>query len=304
VAREIVEVNRQAKKPIVCNFMTDLSQERYRKTMRILKEGSVPFYANPSDAARVLGALSKYGRLRRRDIGEPETFAGVDAARAASIIEQARKAGRSILSASDVYSIFEAYGLPIAPWAVVESAAAAVDAAERIGYPVVVKVDSEEIDHKSDMGGVVINLKSVGEVRAAVEKMQGALGQFGKLKFLVQKFLPGGRELIIGATAAQDLGHLVMFGLGGIYVEVLKDVVFKIAPVTRYEAREMLKSIKTAALLDGIRGEKGIDKEKVVDLIQRISLLLTDLPMIQEMDLNPIMAFEDAVYAVDGRIRI
>jgi acetyltransferase len=304
VAREIVEVNRQAKKPIVCNFMTDLSQERYRKTMRILKEGNVPFYANPSDAARVLGALSKYGRLRRRDIGEPETFAGIDAARAASIIGKAQQAGRGILSATDVYSIFEAYGIPVAPWAVVESAAAAVDAANRIGYPVVVKVDSEEIDHKSDMGGVVINLKNADEVRAAVEKMQGALGKFGKLRFLVQKFLPGGRELIIGATAAQDLGHLVMFGLGGIYVEVLKDVVFKVAPVTRYEAQEMLKSIKTAALLDGIRGEKGIDKEKVVDLIQRISLLLTDLPMIQEMDLNPIMAFEDAVYAVDGRIRI
>jgi acetyltransferase len=304
VAREIVEVSRQAKKPLVCNFMTDLSKERYRKTMSILKEGGVPFYANPSDAAKVLGALTRYGQLQHRDIGQPETFSGIDAARAASIIEQARKAGRDILSATDVYTIFEAYGLPVAPWEVVESAAAAVDAADRIGYPVVVKVDSEEIDHKSDMGGVVINLKNAGEVRAAVEKMQGALGQFGKLKFLVQKFLPGGRELIIGATAAQDLGHLVMFGLGGIYVEVLKDVVFKIAPVTRHEAREMLKSIKTAALLDGIRGEKGIDKEKVVDLIQRISLLLTDLPMIQEMDLNPIMAFEDAVYAVDGRIRI
>jgi acetyltransferase len=124
------------------------------------------------------------------------------------------------------------------------------------------------------------------------------------LSFLVQKFLPGGRELIIGASAERELGHLVMFGLGGIYVEVLKDVVFKIAPVTEVEAREMLASIKTAALLDGIRGGKGVDKEKIVDLIQRISLLLTDLPMIQEMDLNPIMAFPDAVYAVDGRIRI
>jgi acetate---CoA ligase (ADP-forming) len=304
VAREIVEVNRLAKKPLVCNFMTDLSKERYRKTMRILKEGGVPFYANPSDAAKVLGALSRYGRLQRRDIGKPETFSGIDAARAASIVEQAQQAGRSILSATDVYSIFEAYGIPVARWSVVESAAAAIEAAERIGYPVVVKVDSEEIDHKSDMGGVVINLKNAGEVRAAVEKMQENLGRFGQLSFLVQKFMPGGRELIIGATAEHDLGHLVMFGLGGIYVEVLKDVVFKIAPVTRYEAQEMLDSIKTAALLDGVRGEKGIDKEKVIDLIQRISLLLTDLPMIQEMDLNPIMAFENAVYAVDGRIRI
>jgi acetate---CoA ligase (ADP-forming) len=304
VAQEIVAVNRQGKKPLVCNFMTDLSQERYQKTMRILKEGGVPFYANPTDAAKVLGALSRYGRLQRRDIGQPETFSDIDAAKARSVIEQAQQAGRSILSATDVYTIFEAYGLPVAKWSVVDSAAAAVQAADRIGYPVVVKVDSEEIDHKSDMGGVVINLKDADAVRAAVEKMQGALGKFGKLRFLVQKFLPGGRELIIGATAEHGLGHLVMFGLGGIYVEILKDVVFKIAPVTRYEAQEMLDSIKTAALLDGIRGEKGVDKAQIVQLIQRISLLLTDLPMIQEMDLNPIMAFEDAVYAVDGRIRI
>ena len=95
-----------------------------------------------------------------------------------------------------------------------------------------------------------------------------------------------------------------MFGLGGIYVEVLKDVVFKIAPVTRVEAREMLAGIRTAALLDGMRGEKGIDREEVIDLILRVSQLLTDLPMIQEMDLNPIIAFENAVFAVDGRIRI
>jgi len=120
----------------------------------------------------------------------------------------------------------------------------------------------------------------------------------------VQKFLPGGRELIVGASAERGLGHLVMFGLGGIHVEVLKDVVFKIAPVTRVEALEMLDSIRAKALLDGIRGQKGVDKEGIVSLIQRISQLLIDLPMIREMDLNPVMAFEDSVVAVDCRIRI
>src|SRR5659263_545486 len=223
VAREIAAVSALGKKPIVCNFMTDLSQERYRITMRILKEGGVPFYANPTAAA---GA-----------------------------------------------------------------------AADAIGYPVVVKVDAEAIDHKSDMGGVAVNLKDAAAVRAAVEGMKGRLGTPGTLRFLVQKFLPGGRELIVGASVSRGLGHLVMFGLGGIYVEVLKDVAFKIAPVTRVEAREMLAAIKTKALLEGMRGEKGTDKEKVIDLILRVSQLLTDLPMIQEMDLNPILAFENAVYA-------
>ena len=304
VARQIVEVNKLARKPIVCNFMTDLSQERFQITMRILKEGCVPFYANPSDAAKALGALHKFGQLKRRDIGQPTQFAGIDAVKAASIIEKARQEGRSVLSATDVYTIFEAYGIPVAGWRVVATAAEAVAAAEAIGYPVVVKVDCEEIDHKSDMGGVAINLKDAEAVRSTVDDMQARLGKFGALRFFVQKFLPGGRELIIGAAAERELGHLVMFGLGGIYVEVLKDVVFKIAPVTHLEAGEMLSGIKTAALLDGVRGEKGVDKEAIINLIQRVSQLLTDLPMIQEMDMNPIMAFADGVYAVDGRIRI
>jgi len=234
----------------------------------------------------------------------PENFKDVNPAIAREVIEQAQQAGRSVLSAADVYTIFDAYGIPVAGWDVVETADQAVAAADKIGYPVVVKVDCEEIDHKSDMGGVAVNLKDGAAVRAAVVDMQNRLGSFGKLNFFVQKFLPGGRELIIGATAERELGHLVMFGLGGIYVEVLKDVVFKIAPVTKIEAIEMLGSLKTSALLHGVRGEQGIDKSKVINLIQRVSLLLTDLPMIQEMDMNPIMAFSDSVYAVDGRIRI
>ena len=304
VARQIVAASREGSKPVVCNFMTDLTQERYRATMRILKDGGIPFYATPSAAARALGALARYGRLRRRDIGTPELPAGCTPARAREALEQARKAGRSILSAADVYTIFESYGIPVASWRVVGTAAEAVSAAAAIGYPVVVKVDAERIDHKSDMGGVAVNLGDADAVRSAVEGMQKRLGSYGELRFLVQKFLPGGRELILGATAAGNLGHLVMFGLGGVYVEVLKDVVFKIAPVTRVEAREMLAAIRTKALLDGVRGQKGVDQGKVVDLILRVSALLTDLPEIQEMDLNPVMAFENAVAAVDGRIRI
>jgi len=304
VAREIVEVNRQRRKPLVCNFMTNIKLERYQRTMAILKEGEVPFYANPGDAARALGALVEYGRIQQRDIGQPQIFSGVDAERARKIIERAKQAGREVLSAIEVYGIFEAYDLPVAPWRVVNNAEDAAAAAEEIGYPVVVKVDCAEIDHKSDMGGVAINLKNAAAVRDTVDEIQGRLGHFGELGFLVQKFLPGGRELIIGASAERELGHLVMFGLGGIYVEVLKDVIFKIAPVTKVEAEEMLAGIKTSALLDGVRGESGINKQAVIELIQRVSQLLGDLPTIQEMDLNPIMAFADKVYAVDGRIRI
>jgi acetyltransferase len=301
VAREIAAVSQLARKPIVCNFMTDLSQTRYQETHRILQEGGVPCYANPTAAAHALAALIHYGQLRQRNIGVPDHFANVFPNRAASIFQGAQAAGRTILSAFEVYSILEAYGIPVADWAVVEDPEAASEAAARIGYPVVLKVDSEELDHKSDAGGVAINVKDEAEVRATIKDMQARLGA---KKYLVQKFLPGGRELIIGASTSRGLGHLLMFGLGGIYVEILKDVVFKIAPVTEVEAQEMLSSLKTSALLDGVRGQKGVNKPAVVELIQRVSQLLTDFPMIDEMDLNPVMAFEDAVYAVDGRIRI
>jgi len=124
------------------------------------------------------------------------------------------------------------------------------------------------------------------------------------LKFFIQKYLPDGRELIAGVNAERDLGHLIMFGIGGIHVEVFKDVVLKIAPVTEFEASEMLSSIKASKLLDGVRGEKAIHKESVIEIIQRLSQLVTDLPVIKEMDLNPIMAFEDSVFVVDARIKI
>lgn len=304
IAREIVAVSRQGKKPIVCNFMTDMTQERFQITQRILLDGGVPCFAYPSDAARVLGALARYGRIGRHPIGQAEVFADVDAGKARAIVDAAKKAGRSILSAQEVYGIFESYGIPVAPWGVAGAAAEAVAVAERIGYPVVVKVDCEDIDHKSDLGGVVIDLKDAAAVRATVEDMQTRLGHFGRLRFFIQKFMPGGQELIVGASVERDLGHLMMFGLGGIYVEVLKDVVFKLAPVTRVEAESMLASIKSAALLDGVRGRPAVCRAGLVEAIQRLSMLLGDLPSIQEMDVNPIMAFENAVFVVDGRIRI
>ncbi|MGE5753908.1 MAG: acetate--CoA ligase family protein, partial [Deltaproteobacteria bacterium] len=173
VARQIVEASRKGSKPVVCNFMTDLTQERYRVTMQILKEGGIPFYATPTAAARALAALVKYGRLRQRDIGQPRTFPGVDASKASAVVEQARRGGRSVLSAAEVYTILEAYGIPVAGWKVVQSAAEAVAAAESIGYPVAVKVDAEAIDHKSDRGGVAVNLEDAAAVRSAVEEMQG-----------------------------------------------------------------------------------------------------------------------------------
>jgi acetyltransferase len=301
IAREIVAVSNQQKKPIVCNLMTDRRQ--WTEVVKILQEGGVPCFSLPGEAARAMTALVRYRRIRDRKIGQAKTFADVDKAGGQEIIRKAKLAGRSNLSAEQVYEILSTYKIPLADWRLVNSAEEAEKAAAEIGYPVVVKADAVSILHKSDMGGVAVNLQEGDAVRKAVQQMEKNLSADG-LRFFIQKYHPGGMELIMGAKAEEGLGHIIMFGLGGIYVEIMKDVVFNLAPVTSAEADEMLSSIKGASLLRGVRGQKGVDQAQLIEIIQRLSQLVSDLPQIQEMDLNPLMAFEDSVYVVDARISI
>jgi acyl-CoA synthetase (NDP forming) len=301
IAKEIVEVNKARRKPIICNLMTDKRQ--WTETFRIMREGGVPCYSFPGTAARVLVALTQYSQVRSREIGKAREFDDADKGRAEGILQKAREAGRGVLSASEVYEVLAAYGIPAADWRIANDAEAAVKAAAEIGFPVVVKADSRSIVHKSDVGGVVVNLKDGNAVRSVVEEMEKTL-EAEDLRFFVQQYLPGGLEIIVGAKAEEGLGHLVMFGIGGIYVEILKDMVFKLSPVTTGEAWEMLSSIKGAPLLKGARGRKAVDEEGIIEVIQRVSQLVTELPTIQEMDLNPIIAYEDRVSVVDARVSI
>jgi acetyltransferase len=268
-----------------------------------MKEGGIPCYDFPEMAAKALAALTRFGEIKRRETGEVKKFDDVNKSKAEAILSAVNKSNREILTSEEVYDVIAAYGIPVADWKIASNLEDAEKAADEIGFPVVIKADAESIIHKSDAGGVAVNLKDKNEVRIAVEKMQKNFDETD-LQFFVQKYMPGGRELIVGAKAEPGLGHLIMFGIGGIFVEVLKDVIFKIAPVTNVEAQDMLSSIKAAPLLNGIRGEKGVNKDGVIEIIQRISQLITDLPMIQEMDLNPIIAYEDHVLAVDARIKI
>lgn len=301
VARNIVEVSRMKRKPIVCNFMTNISMERFQKTAKILKDGGVPCYSFPTTAAKALGALYKYHKLRSRDISEAKVFTDIDKNKAEVLINKSKAPGK-FLSTAAVYQVLDAYKIPVAAWRIANNLDDIIKAANDIGFPVVIKADAESLVHKSDLGGVAINIKNKEEVVTVVEEMKKKFDA-ADLKFFVQKFLPGGRELIAGVSAQRELEHLIMFGAGGIYVEVIKDVVFKLAPVTGLEAKEMLASIKTSKLLDGVRGEKEINKESVIEIIQRLSQLVSDFPEIQEVDMNPIMAFHDKAFVVDARIR-
>jgi acyl-CoA synthetase (NDP forming) len=301
IARELVEVNKERRKPIICNLMTDKRQ--WAGTVEILKQGDVPYYDFPSTAAKVLVALTLYSELRAREIGEVRWFNDVDRENVDDVLRTARKADREFLSANEVYEVLNAYRIPVADWQIATNAAEAVEAAAQIDFPVVVKADSETIVHKSDVGGVAVDLWSSDAVRSVVEEMEERL-ESKDLKFLIQKYLPGGKEVIIGAKAEKGLGHIMMFGIGGIYVEIMKDVVFKLTPVTTFEAQEMISSLQTSPLLRGIRGEKGVHEEGIIEIIQRLSQLVSDYPTIQELDLNPVIAYEDQVFVVDARISI
>lgn len=301
IAREIVEVNKQKRKPIVCNLMTDKRQ--WADTVRILKEGEVPLYSFPSSAAKALVALTRYGDIRSREIGVAKRFDDVDRDRAAEVLRAVLDTGRIALSSEEVYGVLTAYGIPSADWRLVEDAEQAVSAAEEIGYPVVVKADAETIIHKTDVAGVALDLEDDRAVRSAVEEMERSL-RAEKPRFLVQRYFPGGKEVILGAKKEEGLGHMLMFGIGGIYAEVLKDVVFKLTPITQVEAQEMICSIQAAPILQGVRGQAGVHQAGIVEVIQRLSQLVSELPMIEEMDLNPILAYEDRVMVVDARILV
>jgi acyl-CoA synthetase (NDP forming) len=301
IAREIVAVSQQRRKPLVCNLMTD--RQQWSEVVRILREGGVPCYPLPGEAARAMAALVHYHVIRSRETAAAQTFADVQPDKARKIMAKVRAAGRTQLAAAEVYGILDAYKIPTAKWRLAAGPAEAAEAAAKIGFPVVVKADAASVLHKSDMGGVAVNLGSASAVKRAAAQMQKAIPA-PDLRFFVQKYLPGGLEIIMGAKAEEGLGHAVVFGLGGIHVEVLKDVVFHLTPVSAPEAREMLAAVKSAALLSGVRGQPGVNREKLAEILQRLSQLLADLPEIQEMDLNPIMAFADKVFVVDARISL
>lgn len=298
VAREIVAAAKAGSKPIVCNYMTD--KQKWSGTSKILKDGEIPCFDFAETAARALYSLVSYNKIKTAKEGSVKLFADVNKDKVRAILDNARSHNKEVLSAAEVYGILEAYRIPVAAWKVANDSNSVISAANTIGFPVVLKVDSEKIIHKSDEGGVVVNIQDAKEAAAIVETMNAKFGT--GIRFFVQKYLPKRWELIIGAQAVKGIGHIIMFGLGGTFVEVFRDIAFTISPVSDTEAMELVSSIKAAPLIHGFRGEKGINKGKIVEIIQRISMLGTDFPGIKELDLNPLFASGDDICVVDARI--
>ena len=304
IAQAILDVKLTTKKPIAaCIFgLTDLSPE-----VTFLEEHGVPAYTFPEEAVQGLGALVRYHTWWTRPRTDVREFP-VDRAAARRFISRAQANNTLLLSQGNARGLLEAYGITFPRVRQVHSATEAVAAAEAIGYPVVLKVVAPEISHKTESGGVALGINDAEELRGAWEKMQETL----KLRapgahiegFDVEAQVLGGKEVIIGIQRDPSFGPIIVFGMGGIYVEVLRDVTFRLAPIRALSAEHMVESVRGYPVLKGVRGEGPSDLAALTEAIQRVSQLAVDFPEVLELDINPLLvrAPGDGVVAVDARV--
>jgi acyl-CoA synthetase (NDP forming) len=222
------------------------------------------------------------------------------------IISQARSENRKALLEPEAKTICMEYGISVTKFNVAKNEKEAAEFAAATGFPVVLKIVSPEIIHKSDAGGVIVNLKTKEEVQAAYNKILQNVKAYKPdaniVGILVQEMAPSSTEVIIGAVKDPQFGQTIMFGLGGIFVELLKDVTFRVAPIDEQEAAEMVVGVKAFPLLNGYRGSKPADVKAIVNLLLCVSKLVMDHPEIKELDLNPILVYPQGAKTVDARI--
>ena len=224
----------------------------------------------------------------------------------AKIINQAKKEGRKALLETEAKTICAEYGIPVTKFNLAKNEKEAAAYADQIGYPIVLKIVSPDIIHKSDAGGVIVNLKTPAEVASAYQKIiENAKKYKADAKIvgvLVQEMAPQSTEVIVGAIKDPQFGQTIMFGLGGIFVELLKDVNFRVAPITSEDAKEMIMQLKAYPLLKGYRNTPPADIDALVTILTNTSRLVMDNPEIKELDLNPVMAYPKGAKTVDARI--
>jgi len=305
-AETIAEASARTEKPVLASFMGSLTAE---KGARLLRQKGVPAYPHPERAVVTLDAMCRFYRWTKTPAEQAPQLA-LDAEAIRVTLQEARRAGMAALGERHARRIVEACGLRVARSVLAPTEAEAIRAAEQMGYPVVMKISSDDILHKSEAGGVKLDLEDRDEVRTAFREITaGARAYKPDARVdgvLVQEMLQGGTQIIVGFQRDPQFGVLVMFGLGGIYVEALKDVTFRVAPITPRDAREMTEEIKTAEILRGFRGSEPADLDALTDCILRISRLALDFPELAECDINPLLVFGKGkgVAAVDARFAL
>jgi acetyl coenzyme A synthetase (ADP forming)-like protein len=302
-ARAIAKSSR-GEKPILAAFMGALDVEPGRKELAL---ANIPDYPAPERAVGALKAMCDYVAWRNRPPRVVARFP-VNLRRAERIIARHLRAGMLQVGEVKAKEILQAYDFDIPPGQLAGSAEQAVEVAQMLGFPVAMKISSPDIIHKSDMGGVKLSLSNPEQVRDAYELMMLRIGRRAPEARLdgayIEKMCPRGREVILGMTRDPQFGPMLMFGLGGIFVEVMKDVTFHLAPITAEEAMQMLMGTKSYALLIGARGQARVDLAAIAGALQRISQLVTDFPQIAEMDINPFIVGEAGTPSVAADARI
>ncbi len=304
-ADAIGKVAQAIDKPVITCFM---GEAKVKPGVDRLEKFGIPNYPFPERAAQAFKAMSDYRQIQSRPAPEYVEF-DVDQETTRQVFDAVRGEGRLAIGDSEARLILTAYGMKIPVSELAADPDQAVDIANKIGYPVVLKIASPDILHKTDVGGVKVGLRNAEEVRDAFELMvyraQRYLPQAHLWGCLVQEMVPsGGLEVLVGMNRDPQFGPLVTFGLGGIYVETLKDVTFRVAPFSVQSAENMLSEIRAQALLDGVRGEPAVDKQAIVDTLLRIGQLVQDFPEIVELDINPLMVYPQGMGAIAIDMRL
>ncbi len=292
LAEVIVKMSKKHNKTMLASLM---GLDEGIKNREILAKGDVPYYTYAEGAIRTLKAMLKFVDWIKTPQGNISKFK-VDKRKVQKIFDNVKKERRTSLLEEEGIQILRTYGFSLPKSILAKTESDAVKAAIKIRFPVVMKIASPQIIHKSDAGGVKVGLKNDKEVLSAFREIVKNAKKYDKKALikgvLIVEMVKGGKEMIIGSKLEPGFGPVIMLGMGGIYVEILKDVTFRLAPVTDKEANDMISSIKTQKLLKGVRGEKPSDINKLSECIQRLSQLVTDFKEIKELDMNPVLVME------------
>jgi acetyltransferase len=281
-------------KPVAFCYLTEEEELAYIK-----RTFDYPIFIEPEDALSAL-AISREHYRKRKIVREKPPSYSVNRSHVKHLIHKAKKEKRDPIL-PEAFEVLQAYGIPVADYQVVYRKEDLKKTMNKIKGTVALKVISPEISHKSDVGGVVLNIRDLSEA----ERVYSEMNKLGKRRFsgvLVQKMISDGKEVILGAKRDPYFGPVVLFGLGGIYVEVFKESSLRVAPINRPEAEEMISELKTASILKGVRGERPLDIKALVENLLRLSQLMMDLPEIEGIDINPVKVLEKGAVAVDARI--
>jgi acetyl coenzyme A synthetase (ADP forming)-like protein len=295
VARAIVEGSAGSTKPVLANFISARGAPR--------ELAPIPSYLFPEAAVTALARVTAYGAWRRRPKGLIPTFADIRTDVLRDVVDKALARGEGWLTPAEMETLVKAVGISTTPARLVTTAEEAVAAADEMGYPVVLKVVGPEIVHKTEVGGVMLDIAGEMALRDAFCVLKSRVGD-AMTAALVQQMVPGGVELLVGAVVDPTFGPLVVCGSGGVLVDLLRDTVFRMHPLTDADATEMVETLKCAPLLRGYRGHAPADEHAVVDALLRVSALLEVCPEIHELDINPLKVLDHGVRAVDVRVRV